>query len=79
MTYEERKLEVQRHLDALSEYFDSVQVLASIFNADGTTQSIYDGRGNWYSRHGMAREFILRGQEEMLVPKADDDFDGVNS
>jgi len=55
---------LDKHCNALAEHFDSVQVLVSRLNPDGTTQAFVRGSGNWYARQAVAREFITRAQAD---------------
>lgn len=48
---------VRQHVTALSEFFDSVQVLVSN-STDAGTENIFLGAGNWFARQGMAHDFI---------------------
>lgn len=65
MTDEERD-ELVKKVDAainvLREHFQHVQILVSWEAEDGTqnTYDIFRGKGNWYARVGMAREFLTR-------------------
>jgi hypothetical protein len=52
---------VARACNELSEHFDSVLVMVSRHEPtteDGTIR-IVDGRGNWYARFGLAREWVV--------------------
>lgn len=46
-----------RHARELGEHFDAVQILASTATADGTN-ILRLGVGNWFTRQGMAHDFI---------------------
>jgi|JI10StandDraft_1071094.scaffolds.fasta_scaffold01661_12 hypothetical protein len=48
---------VQRHIDALMEHFDAVQIMATSADLDGTS-NVFMGGGNWFARQGMAHDFI---------------------
>lgn len=50
---------VQKHVDALMEHFECVQILTSLSSQNGT-ESVNLGAGNWFARQGMAHEFISR-------------------
>ncbi len=54
---------IDSHVAQLMEHFDSVQILATRTKSDGTTIGVTRGRGNWYSRVGYAREWLLRDDE----------------
>lgn len=59
---------VQRHVDALGEHFEAVQILASRTTVHGT-ESVFLGSGNWYSRTGMAADFLKRDEATTLADK----------
>lgn len=54
---------VNKHVMALMEHFDCVQILASSCGDPGT-QRAFGGGGNWYARQGMAHEFIQMDQAQ---------------
>lgn len=54
---EEQEGLVQRHIDALMEHFEAVQIMVSSTVPDGTS-NIFKGGGNWFARQGMAHDFI---------------------
>ena len=60
----EQRAEVERHVLALMEHFDAVQILVSCTAPCGGTESVFQGAGNWFARQGMAHEFINRDQAE---------------
>ena len=64
MTDDERIALIEKHLDALSEYFDCVQVLAAVVKPSGLTSSYKKGCGLWYARIGLAHEFIDEDRSE---------------
>lgn len=41
----------------LGEHFDGVQILVS-WNELGLTKNCFKGSGNWFTRQGMAHQFI---------------------
>ena len=43
---------------ALMEHFDSVQILTTWMDEEGVTHQLKWGRGNWFARQGMARQFM---------------------
>lgn len=64
MTDEETFDMIDKHVDELREHFPHVQILVSW--EDDTTKNTHDvfrGKGNWYARVGMAREFLTRDKE----------------
>jgi hypothetical protein len=63
---------VQDTLDLLSEHFDSVQIFVTRFDTsaesdDGEegTISVARGTGNWFSRFGVVRDWIVKSEEKM--------------
>lgn len=58
MTDKEKIKVLEKHVSALSEIYDCVQVLATGLREDNTTFSHKRGSGNWYARKGLAHEFI---------------------
>ena len=61
MGVEERKKIIEEvvedFLNRMSEYCDCTQILVSFDTLDDT-HAMQFGKGNWYARQGMAREFI---------------------
>jgi len=49
---------LEKSVAQLMEHFDSIQILASFKGENGNTCSISRGSGNYYSRLGLAHEFI---------------------
>ena len=66
----------------LGEHFEAVQILVS-FNAEGRTNCLKRGVGNWYARQGMAHEFIEQATaQEHAAQLSDalnppDDYEGA--
>lgn len=62
------------------EHFDCVQILVTNEDKKADTYAgIYRGRGNWFGRQGMAREFIQQDQAQISaneISKALDDDSG---
>ena len=54
---------MQRHVNALLEHFDSVQILVSNTIPEGTS-NVFMGGGNWFARQGMAHEFIRKDKAQ---------------
>lgn len=57
MTKEQQRKLVDDAATALGEHFNAVQILVSQTEL-GRTRCIKSGVGDWYSRQGMAHEFI---------------------
>ena len=80
MTDEQRLEIMQKHVNALAEIYDSVQVMGTFLTSDNRTVSQKRGSGNWYARQGMAHEFIeeniaedtARAIAKKLEPPQDD-------
>jgi hypothetical protein len=51
---------VDNAIGVLMEHCDTVQILTSYQIAGGKTCTVFAGKGNWYARTGMAREFLSR-------------------
>lgn len=53
---------LERHVAMMGEQFDSIQVFATRVEPgpDGATESFTTGIGNWYARHGQAREWVRK-------------------
>jgi hypothetical protein len=50
----------------LGEHFDSVQIMATTSEVEGT-RSWFRGSGNWFARQGLAHEFTGREQAELVA------------
>lgn len=70
MSPEEQSIMIKKHVDALAEHFEAVQIFAShhIIDAedphDGETLRIDYGTGNYLARYGQVREWII-GEDEI--------------
>lgn len=55
---------VQKHIDALKECFDTVQIFVTRHESDneGTLQ-IGKGRGNYFARYGQIEQWLLKEKE----------------
>lgn len=63
LTPQEQLALVRQHITALSEFFDSVQILASN-TTDIGTENVFLGTGNWFARQGMAHDFINKDRAQ---------------
>lgn len=54
---------LNKHSKELAEHFDAVQILVT-WDEDGITKAKHCGRGNWWARMGLARNFIERDNAE---------------
>lgn len=68
----EQRAEIEKHVLALMEHFDAVQILVSSTAPCGGTESVFQGAGNWFARQGMAHDFIQRDQSETSASKIAD-------
>jgi hypothetical protein len=58
---------VDRHVAALMEHFDSVQIFVTRRNPDGGTRTLHTGDGNWFARYGQARLWVTRQEARETV------------
>lgn len=57
---------VEAHVAQLSEYFDTVQIFCTKKEEDDTS-SYFNGTGNWYSRYGSVKAWIIAEEKNMKV------------
>lgn len=57
MTHKEAAAILDEALATIGEHFDAVQILASVHDHEGS-RYVARGVGNWFTRTGMAREFL---------------------
>lgn len=57
MTTEQQKALVERHVAALAEHFEAVQILVSTHGGEATDY-VFRGGGNAFARRGMAQVFL---------------------
>lgn len=57
--------QVQKHLDALSEHFDSALIFVTRNESGelGGTVHIELGNGNWFTRFGQVQDWLIRQEE----------------
>lgn len=73
MTEEEADRIVEKAVNELREFFPDVQVLVSWVDDDAhETREIFQGRGNWYARAGMANEFLNRDKGQTAAKEIAD-------
>jgi len=76
---EERDLKIiEQHLCQLGEHFDSVQIFATRHDPEaGGTVNAQMGSGNWFTRYGQVREWIIkedaRARAEALAQGEDEE------
>lgn len=63
LTPQEQLALVRPHILALSEFFDTVQILVSN-TTDIGTEHVFLGCGNWFARQGMAHDFINKDRAQ---------------
>lgn len=56
---------VTKAVDALGEHFDTVHIFATVHDpsSDGGTVNVSAGVGNWLTRYGQMKDFVLRTEE----------------
>ena len=65
MTKDQDMSTVQKHLQALSEHFDTVQIFCTRHEAgehDGTID-VQVGAGNWFARYGHVKHWLVTQEE----------------
>lgn len=69
------KLEIiKRHVAALMEHFDSVQVFCTKEHAEEeSTGSWCWGKGNWFARYGQAHEWLKKTEARSAKEVAQED------
>lgn len=60
---------IDKHLDELAEHFDSVQIFVTRYepNQEGSTINIHKGIGNWFTRFGFVKSWVIRCEETERV------------
>ncbi len=61
----------------LGEYFDSVQIHASLVDEMGT-HAFHDGKGDFFARRGLAHEFLSRGNAELQALEINKEIDDTD-
>jgi len=54
---------VRKLIKDLGEHFDCVVVLCSRHDGEDGTRTISQGSGNWHTRLGLVREFVINTEE----------------
>lgn len=72
---------VDKAVDDLREFFPHVQILVTWENDDDSreTMDLFRGKGNWYARAGMAREFLNRDEGQVTAKEIADRLDPPDS
>lgn len=71
-----------KHAGMLAEHFDGVLIIVSRVAPSGCTEMYVGGSGNWFSRVGMAREFLIADKNFSSIAGPPDDSpesDGADS
>lgn len=57
---------LENQINILKNHFDSIQIFASNFNEDDedNTSHFNTGYGNWFSRYGQVKEWVIKCEEE---------------
>lgn len=64
MTNEEKRALLDKTVQSLGEHFDAVEILASEHHGDqNQTTTFRSGVGNWFARHGLRNESIIRDRQ----------------
>ena len=74
MDHDERQKLLRNAVTKLREHFDSVQIVASRFDNDGSTRHEY-GDGSWYERLGLLRSLTNRMEDSDRIEARDKDRD----
>jgi hypothetical protein len=64
--------ELKRHVAQLGEQFDTVHIICTKAEADGT-MLVQEGNGNWYARYGALTEVKESYELTMNAPHGDED------
>lgn len=65
---------VQSHANALGEHFDSVMIFVTRHESgekNGTVR-LRLGVGDWYSRYGVVREWLVKTEEQIRIDARED-------
>lgn len=56
---------VTKVVESLGEHFDTVHVFATVHDpsSDGGTVNVSAGVGNWLTRYGQVKDFVIRTEE----------------
>jgi len=66
---------LKRAAEALGEHYDAVHIFASRQDDDGTMSASW-GVGNWFTRYGQVRDWLVKREEETKVGIRKEDEDG---
>jgi hypothetical protein len=69
MTDEQRTKIIDAAAARLSEFFGSVQIVASAVLPDGTTRGFRAGNGDFYARRALCQEFVELDQADTMARK----------
>lgn len=64
MTNDEKRAMLDKACQTLGEHFDAIEILASEHHGDeNQTTTFRSGVGNWFARHGLRHETLMRDRE----------------
>jgi len=69
MTTDKRQEIIDAAAARLSEFFGSVQIVASVVGPDGRTTGFRSGNGDFYARRALCQEFVELDQADTLSRK----------
>lgn len=58
---------LRKHVNMLSEHFDSVQIVCTALLPDNQTERYVNGSGNWYARVGSVKGWLDRETADTLA------------
>jgi len=65
---EQDELRINKAIDELSEFFDTVHVFATRDEPDGTV-ALQRGAGNWYARYGQIELWVEKEKRREIQPE----------
>lgn len=54
--------QIQTHISALGEFFDTVQIFVTRVEGENTVNA-HAGSGNWFARAGQIKEWVVKQDE----------------
>lgn len=75
---------VTKAVDSLGEHFDTIHIFATVHDpsSDGGTVNVSAGVGNWLTRYGQVKDFVIRTEQhakcDVMIERSgeDDNEDG---
>jgi len=62
---------VKKATTSLGEHFDSVQIFVTRYSSQDRTLNGSWGEGNWFSRYGLVREWLISEEERTKEKQRD--------